>query len=111
MNIVKRISLILTGATLSLFMAVSALALDLGEAKDKGMVGETNAGYIAAVKPSDEVNQLVKSINEQRKVQYERIAEKNSISLEAVEVRAGQRAIGKTPAGQMINTGSGWTKK
>jgi uncharacterized protein len=111
MSIVKRISQILAGATLSLFMAVSALALDLGEAKDQGLVGETSTGYIAAVKPSDEVRQLVQSINEQRKVHYQRIATKNSISLEAVEVRAGQRAIGKTPAGQMIDTGSGWTRK
>jgi uncharacterized protein len=111
MSIVKRISQILAGATLSLFMAVSALALDLGEAKDQGLVGETSTGYIAAVKPSDEVGQLVQSINEQRKVHYQRIATKNSISLEAVEVRAGQRAIGKTPAGQMIDTGSGWTRK
>jgi uncharacterized protein YdbL (DUF1318 family) len=111
MSITKRISLTLGGAALSLFMAVSALALDLGEAKKQGLIGETSTGYIAAVESSNDVNQLVQSINEQRKVQYQRIATKNSISLEAVEVRGGQRAIGKTPVGQMINTGGGWTKK
>ena len=95
----------------ALLMAVPALALDLGEAKSKGLVGETSSGYLAAVKASGDVNALVNDINTKRKAHYQKIAKKNNISLEAVEVRAGQKAIGKTPAGQYVDSGGGWQKK
>jgi uncharacterized protein YdbL (DUF1318 family) len=101
----------LGGLALSMVLALSAFALDLDAAKSAGLVGETNAGYIAAIKPSTEVNALVASINSQRKAQYQKIATKNGISLEAVEVRAGQKAIERTSPGEFINTGSGWQKK
>ncbi len=97
--------------TLFLGIALQALALDLGEAKSRGLVGETARGYIAAVKTSTEVDALVKDINSRRKAQYRKIAKKNGIGLEAVEVRAGQRAIAKTPTGEYVNTGAGWEKK
>ena len=96
---------------LSLMISLPALALELGDAKTQGLVGETNAGYPAAVKPSGEVNTLVESINKQRKAQYQKIAKKNGISLEAVEVRAGKKAIEKTQPGEYVNTGGGWQKK
>lgn len=96
---------------LSLLMALPAFALDLGEAKSSGLVGETNSGYLAAVKPSGEVDKLVASINSKRKAHYQQIAKKNGISLQAVEVRAGQKTVEKTPAGEYINTGGGWKKK
>ena len=41
----------------------------------------------------------------------ELIAQRNGISLEAVEVRAGQKALEKTPAGQYVDRGSGWEKQ
>lgn len=96
---------------LCLVLVAPAVALDLGTAKTSGLVGETSSGYIAAIQPSAQVNELVTSINSQRKAQYQQIASKNGISLEAVEERAGQKAIGKTPAGQYVNTGSGWQQK
>ena len=96
---------------LSLLMALPAFALDLGEAKSAGLVGETSSGYLAMVKPSGEVDKLVASINSKRKAHYQQIAKKNSISLQAVEVRAGQKAMEKTPAGEYINSGGGWKKK
>ena len=96
---------------LSLLMVMSAFALDLGEAKSAGLVGETSSGYLAAVKPSTEVDKLVASINSKRKAHYQQIADKNNISLQAVEVRAGKKAMEKTPAGEYTNSGSGWKKK
>jgi uncharacterized protein YdbL (DUF1318 family) len=102
---------ILGALSLSLFMALPAFALDLGEAKSSGLVGETNTGYIAAIKPSTEVDALVADINSQRKVYYQKIANENGISLQAVEVRAGLKAIEKTPPGETINTGTGWQIK
>jgi len=102
---------ILGALTITLFLSASAFALNLGEAKSTGLVGETSKGYIAAVKASGDINALVKDINERRKAQYQKIANKNKLSLEAIEVRAGQKAISKTPAGQYINSGDGWKKK
>lgn len=96
---------------LALGIALPAYALELGQAKQDGLVGETNTGYIAAVKSSAEVDALVADINRQRKAQYQKIAEKNAITLQAVEARAGLKAIEKTPAGEFVNTGAGWQKK
>jgi uncharacterized protein len=111
MVLTKKLSQVCTAIALLALFAVPAFAIDLGTAKAKGLVGETATGYLAAVKPSAEVNALVQDINSKRKAQYQKIAGKNKISLEAVEVRAGQKAIGKTPAGQYVNTGAGWQRK
>ena len=97
----------LISLVLSVFLALPALALDLGDAKSRGLVGENASGYIAAVKSSPEVDALVSQINAKRKARYQEIAKQNSISLEAVQVRAGQKAIKKTPAGQYVNPGGG----
>jgi uncharacterized protein YdbL (DUF1318 family) len=107
-NIVKNACRVVA---LSLVMITSAFALSLGDAKSQGLIGETSSGYIAAVKSSGEVKALVDSINSQRKSHYRNIAKTNNISMEAVEVRAGQKAIRKTAAGHYVNTGGGWQKK
>jgi uncharacterized protein YdbL (DUF1318 family) len=96
---------------LALLVALPALGLDLSEAKSSGMVGELNTGYLGAVQSSGEADKLVASINKKRKEQYQKIAKKNGISLQAVEARAGQKAVEKTSPGAYINTGSGWQKK
>ena len=89
----------------------AVFGLDLQAAKNKGLVGETQSGYIAAVKNSSEVNKLVKNINSQRKKQYEKIAQKNKTTLQAVEQLAGKKAIEKTPKGQFVKVGGKWQKK
>lgn len=97
---------------LTLFVIASpALALNLKQAKNQGLVGETLTGYLAPVKNSPEVEQLVKDINAKRKETYKKIAAKNGISLAAVEQLAGKRNIEKTPAGQFIDLGKGWQRK
>lgn len=102
---------VLSILTLSVLIMMPAYALELKDAKVQGLVGETSSGYLAAVQASGEVKALVADINKKRKAHYQKIAKKNAISLEAVEVRAGQKAIDKTAAGQYVNTGSGWVKK
>jgi len=96
---------------LYLLLALPVFALELDAAKSAGLVGETNTGYLAAIKPSAQVDTLVASINSQRKVYYQEIATKNNISLQAVEVRAGQKAIEKTTEGDYVNSGNGWQQK
>ncbi|MFL3653733.1 MAG: YdbL family protein [Halioglobus sp.] len=97
--------------SLSFILMLPAYALDLSEAKSTGQVGETTTGYIAAIKPSTKVTALVADINSQRKVYYQEIANQNSISLQAVEARAGIKAIEKTPPGEFVNSGAGWQLK
>lgn len=96
---------------ITLLASAPAWALDLDEAKAKGLVGEVNSGYVGAVRESADVQSLVDDINQKRRDYYQKIAAKNGISLRAVEVRAGQKAIEKTAKGGLINTGEGWEKK
>ena len=94
-----------------LILTSPAMAMDLGAAKSQGLIGETATGYLAIVKPSADAQALVTDINQKRKTHYEKIAKKNGISLQAVEARAGQKAISKTPSGQYVDTGAGWSQK
>ena len=89
----------------------TGFALDLQTAKSQGLVGETLTGYLAPVKATPEVQELVKTINAKRKAQYKKIAQRNKTSLQAVEQLAGKKAIEKTPPGQFIKTDDGWRKK
>ena len=87
-------------------------ALDLHQAKNQGLVGETATGYIAQVSASTaEVPALVNNINRQRKAEYERIAGQNKIAVKDVEALAAQKAIDKTPAGQFVRTNGQWVRK
>ena len=89
-------------------------ALTLGEAKAKGLVGETPTGYLGVVsgKDSREVRALMKDVNQKRRQKYQSIAKRNGTSLQTVEVLAGKTAIKKTRPGHYIQLPSGqWTKK
>ena len=92
----------------------SLWALTLGEAKAKGLVGETPTGYLGVVsgKGSREVQALMKDVNQKRKQKYRGIAKRNATSLQTVEVLAGNTAIKKTRPGHYIQLPSGkWTRK
>jgi len=95
------------------FSCQIVLALDLQTAKSQGMVGETPSGYLAPVQPAPggEVMQLVQSINQQRRQEYQKIAQRNNTSLKAVEQLAGKQALEKTPRGQYIRLNGTWSKK
>lgn len=92
----------------------SLWALTLGEAKAKGLVGETPTGYLGIVsgKGSREVRAFVKDVNQKRKQIYQGIAKQNFESLQKVEESAGENLIKKTRRGHFIQLPSGkWTKK
>jgi len=111
MNYLANTKKTLSLAAVILLLSAPAHALDLTGAKDSGLIGESHDGYLAPVVASAEVNRLVAEINSKRKAHYNKIASKNGISLEAVEVRAGQKAIEKSDSGAYINRGDGWEKK
>jgi hypothetical protein len=92
-----------------LIFCSTAFALNLQEAKTKGLVGETPSGYLAVVKVSPEAQALVQDINAKRKAAYSGIAAKNGAPLDEVARAAGREAIAKAPPGSFVqNEGGQW---
>lgn len=113
MNFSRNI-LIRTALTLLLVAGIStaAFALDLSEAKTKGLVGEQANGLVGAVSGGDAaVSALIKQTNDGRLQLYREQAANQGVSLEQYQAVAGGNLISRTPAGQYVNTGGGWTKK
>ena len=88
-------------------------AADLGESKDAGIVGEREDGYVGFVEatPSADVATLIQTVNDQRRAEYERIAEANGLTREQVEALAGKKAIERTQSGGFIFVGGEWQTK
>ena len=109
----KRFIATLIALVFALGAPVAALALDIGEAKQKGLVGETDSGYIAATggNVSDDVKKLVSTINAKRKQAYEKAAKQNGVPLTEVEKLGAKQAIENTPSGQQVRVGGAWKTK
>ena len=98
---------------LALLGPASALATDLQQAKNNGLVGEKLNGYLGLVpaEASAEVRALIADVNTKRKAKYQSIAAQNNAGLETVELLAGKKAIEKTRPGHYIQSATGWKKK
>ncbi len=106
-TVVKKLALVVI---LCLPLALSAL--DLSSAKSRGLIGETDSGYVALVGRSNpSLNQLVKNINDKRKVRYQMIAKKNNVALNIVALQAGKKLVGKAAKGEQIRISGRWQKK
>ena len=101
----------------AIFLALvlqTAWAIDIGTAKQQGLVGEANSGYLAAVqKPaSTEVSALIANVNAKRKAEFERTAKKTNTTVAQVSHRFYELAVNKTTAGNYYQDTSGrWKKK
>ena len=92
----------------------SAWAIDIDSAKNQGLVGEANTGYLAAVRQpaSAEVRALIADVNAKRRAQFERTAASTGATLEQVRVRFYQLAVQKTRRGHYYQDASGnWQRK
>ena len=91
----------------------SAWAIDIHTAKEQGLVGEANTGFLAAIgKPSAEVEALVAEVNAKRKAEFERTAKKTGATLEQVRVRFYELAVQRTETGHYYQDASGsWKRK
>ena len=80
---------------LFVFLGLSAVALELDEARSKKMVTETGDGYIKAVDPK--AKDLETKINSERKKAYEDIVKQNGgkLSIKQVEEQAGKKLLEK----------------
>jgi uncharacterized protein len=92
----------------------TAWAIDLQSAKEQGLVGEANTGYLAAVNgaPSAEVAALIDEVNRKRKAEFENTAAKTDATLDQVRLRFYQLAVQRTAPGHYYQDASGsWRKK
>ncbi len=100
------------GFVLAAFFCITPVwAVTLDEAKAAGLVGEQADGYLGAVSPSNEVNELVQDINHKRMEYYRGIAIKNQLDLNKVAQMAGEKLIEKAGPDDMVKTNGGWRKK
>ncbi len=77
-------------------------AADLGKAKAAGLVCETPGGYLRVARgdaPPD-IHTLVKSVNNARQVEYQRIATANGVTVAQVAALTAQKVIGSAPQHQ-----------
>ena len=100
---------------LSLFLMMhGAFAADLKTAKDQGLIGEQNNGYLGLVNnqaPAD-VKALVNETNNRRKAQFAQIAAKNGVTeAEAAKVFAREAAERTLPGNYIQNASGAWIKK
>ncbi|PKG97223.1 YdbL family protein [Paraglaciecola sp. MB-3u-78] len=93
-----------------LFSSV-VFAIDLDEAKQKGLVGEKDNGYLGVVVAQKDAQDLIDDINAKRKAVYIELAAKNGITLQQVEKLAAQKAYDKTNSGHYLWVAGKWTKK
>ena len=108
MKIMTTIKSILVGAIL--FSAL-AFAIELDTAKETGLVGEQQNGYLGAVVESSEVMELINDINAKRKAKYQELATKNGITLEQVEILAAKTAYEITESGNYLQVNGQWVRK
>jgi uncharacterized protein YdbL (DUF1318 family) len=96
-----------------------AFALSLDEAKQKGLVGERNNGYLGGVlkqmkgqkETQKHVKSLIDDINAKRNAVYVKLATKNGITLQQVEKLAAEKAYKKTSSGHYLWMNGKWQIK
>jgi uncharacterized protein YdbL (DUF1318 family) len=104
----------LIAAILMSLVLQSAWAIDIGTAKEQGLVGEANTGYLAAVKTpaSADVNALIAEVNAKRKAEFEDTAKKTGTTVVQVAYRFYELAVQRTAAGNFYQDAAGnWKQK
>jgi len=92
----------------------NAWAIDIGDAKDQGLVGESITGYLAAVQSpaGAEVRALIADVNAKRKDHFEETAQKTGVTTEQVAFRFYELAVQRTSPGHYYQDVNGnWQKK
>jgi len=97
-----------------LLLLQNAWAIDIRDAKEQGLVGEANSGYLAAVQSpaSAEVRALIADVNGKRKSEFEETAQKTGTTVAQVANRFYELAVQKTAPGHFYqDAGGSWRKK
>ena len=97
-----------------LLLLQNAWAIDIRDAKEQGLVGEANTGYIVSLKSpaSAEIRALVAEVNAKRKAQFEGTAKKTGATTAQVAYRFYELAVQRTAPGHYYQAPDGkWKKK
>ncbi|MFH1159277.1 MAG: YdbL family protein [Pseudomonadota bacterium] len=93
----------------SVLLTFPAFALDLHQARNAGILGEKNDGYVAVLKKTPEAETLAKEVNGKRAQEYERISKQNNQPVKVVATLAAQQIIEKlTPGDQYQDADGSW---
>jgi uncharacterized protein len=116
MKYLTSIKVLLLTAALAISLPVLAMNLQqamsaLGQVKAQGLVGEQTNGYLGLVSPNAQAEEVIKLINDARRSEYTKLAERNSIAVSDVEALAGKKAIERTSSGHFILLDGIWVKK
>jgi len=103
---------ILTIVAATMLLSTPAFALDLQEARAKGVVGETTAGYVARISGGEDVSALVADVNGKRRAEYEKIAKEKGQTVDVVAKVAAGTIVNNLPSGAKYKDASGkWATK
>ena len=101
-------------AIILILFSLNVSALSLQQAKNQGLIGEMNNGYVGAVQANipSSVKQLIKRTNDLRKQNFSKLAQQNNLSVNQVASQFAQKAKQRLTRGQYYQSGNGsWTKK
>ena len=102
---------IIAGLTLGL-LSTQVQALTLTDARQQGRVGETQSGYLAALKQDNDTLALVKKINQARSESYQQLALSNNLPQQEVARLSGKKLIDKAQGGEYVQGINGqWVRK
>lgn len=94
------------------FTASAAMAMDIDTARQQGLAGETDSGYLA-VPPGAEGDAMpiITTVNEQRRAEYTRIATRNGIATEVVGTMMFEKIYPTLAPGTWIRINGSWSQK
>jgi uncharacterized protein YdbL (DUF1318 family) len=95
----------------AMLFSLPAFALDLHQARANGLVGEKLDGYVAAMQSTPEVNDLVASVNSQRRAEYGQISQSKGQPTDVVGKLAAQQIIGGLDHGSFYQAADGSWKQ
>lgn len=90
-----------------MLLAAPALALDLDEARSRGIVGEKLDGYVTVIHSSAEADKLAADVNARRLDEYTRIGKQNGQSPAVVGKLASPKIISGLPKGALYEGNNG----
>lgn len=97
-----------------LLLLQNAWAIDIRDAKENGLVGEANTGYLAAVQTpvSAEVRAMIADVNAKRQARFDTTARKTGATASQVAYRFYELAVQRTAPGNYYQDSNGvWKKK
>src|SRR5687768_17130250 len=93
-------------------LASEVFAMELSQARAKGIVGEKLDGYIGTVVSSPDASAVVSEINARRRAEYEKISKENGQPVSVVGKVAAETIINGLPGGSLYQGADGsWKKK